>query len=148
MIVEAKVAINGSKEAVWAAITEIKNAASMISGIKNIEIVEKPAQGLVGLRWKEARILFGDAATVEKKITESVENQSYQTRAEDNGFVFLTTMRISDGVGGVTLTSSHETKPQGLVARLKALPMFLFKGMIRKAILDDLNDIKAAVEKK
>jgi hypothetical protein len=147
MIVEAQVTINGSKEAVWAAITNIENAAEIISGIQKIEVLEKPANGLVGLRWRETRILFGDAATVEKWITEAVEKESYKTRAEDGGFVFETTMRLSES-GGVTLTSSHETKPQGFVASLKALPMFLFKGMIKKAILDDLNDVKAAVEKK
>ena len=47
----------------------------------------------------------------------------------------------------MTLTSSHETKPQGFVARLMSLPMFLFKGVMKKALLQDLNDIKSAVEK-
>lgn len=148
MIVEAKATISGSKEAVWKAITDIENAASIISGIKNIEIIEKPASGLVGLRWKETRILFGDSATVVKWITEAVENEYYKTKAEESGFVFITTLRISTGSDGVTLTSAHETKPQGIVSHLKALPMIFFKGMIRGAIQHDLNDIKAAVEKK
>ena len=56
-------------------------------------------------------------------------------------------MSISESSGGMTLTSSHETKPQGIVARLKAMPMFLFKGVMKKLILQDLNDIKSAVEK-
>lgn len=147
MIVEAQVTINGSKPAIWAAITNIENAAAIINGIEKIEIVEKPANGLVGLRWRETRILFGAAATVEKWITDAVENEFYKTRAEDGGFVFLTTMRISESTGRMTLTSSHETKPQGLVAKLKSTPMVLFKGIIKKAILQDLNDIKTAVEK-
>jgi hypothetical protein len=148
MIVEAQVNINGSKAAIWAAITNIENASETISGIENIEVVEKPANGLVGLRWRETRMLFGKPATVEKWITDAAENEFYKTRAEDSGFVFLTTMRISEGSGGMTLTSCHETKPEGIVARLKSTPMFLFKGIIKKAILQDLNDIKAAVERK
>ena len=45
------------------------------------------------------------------------------------------------------MTSSHESKPQGIVARLMSIPMVLFfKGVIKKALLQDLNDIKAAVE--
>jgi hypothetical protein len=147
MIVEAQVTINGSKAAIWAAITNIENASETISGIENIKVLEKPANGLVGLKWAETRMLFGKPATVEKWITDAVENEFYRTRAEDSGFVFLTTMRISESIGGMTLTSCHETKPQGIVARLKATPMFLFKGVIKKAILQDLNDIKAAVEK-
>jgi hypothetical protein len=148
MIVEAQVTIHGSKAAVWTAITNIENAAEIIRGIQKIEMVEKPASGLVGLRWRETRMLFGKPATVEKWITDAVENEFYTTRAEDSGFVFLTTMRISESGGGTTLLSTHETQPQGIAARIKSLPMFLFKGMIRKYILQDLNDIKAAVEKK
>jgi hypothetical protein len=148
MIVEAQVTINGSKEALWAAITNIENASDTISGVEKIEILEKPANGLVGLRWRETRILFGKPATVEKWITDAAEKEFYKTKAEDSGFVFLTNMRISESNGGMTLISSHETKPQGIGARLKSLPMFLFKGVIRKAILQDLNDIKTAVEKK
>jgi hypothetical protein len=56
-------------------------------------------------------------------------------------------MSISEGDGVITLTSSHDSRPQGIVARLKSLPMFLFKGVIKKAILKDLNDIKSAVER-
>jgi Polyketide cyclase / dehydrase and lipid transport len=147
MLVEAKVTINASKEAIWAAITNIANASEFISGIEKIEVLEKPANGLVGLKWRETRMLFGDPATVEKWITDAAENEFYKTRAQDNGFVFLSTMSLSQRSGGMTLTSAHETKPQGIVARLKAIPMFLFKGVIKKALLQDLNDIKAAVER-
>ena len=149
MIVEAQVTINGSRAAIWAVIADIENAAKFISGIKNIEVVEKPANGLVGLRWRETRILFGKPATVEKWITEAAENEFYKTKAEDGGFVFLTTKRISESSGGMTLSECHESKPQGIVAKLTAVPMVLFfKGVIKKALLQDLNDIKAAVERK
>ena len=147
MIVEAQVTVNGSKAAIWAAITNIENASEIISGIENIEVLQKPANGLVGLRWRETRMLFGKPATAEKWITDAAENEFYKTRAEDNGFVFLSTIRISESSGGITLTSSHETKPQGIVARLLSIPMgLLFKGVAKKALLQDLNDIKSAVE--
>ena len=146
MIVEAQVTINGSKTAIWAAITNIENAADIISGIEHIEVVEKPANGLVGLKWRETRMLFGKPATVEKWITDAAENVFYTTRAEDGGFVFVATMRIAERGGGVTLSSAHETKPQGIVATLQSLPMFLFKGVVKKALVQDLNDYKTAVE--
>ena len=92
-------------------------------------------------------MLFGKPATAEKWITEAAENAFYKTRAESDGFVFLSTMSISESSSGImTLTSSHETRPQGIVARFMSIPMFLFKGVVKKAILQDLNDIKAAVE--
>ena len=148
MIVEAQVTINGSKAAIWAAITNIENASETISGIENIEVLERPANGLVGLRWRETRTLFGKPATAEKWITDAAENEFYTTRAEDRGFVFSSTISISESSGGIMLTSSHDSKPQGIVARIMSIPMgLLFKGVARKALLQDLNDIKSAVER-
>ena len=146
MIVEAQVTINGSKAAIWDAITNIANASEIISGIENIEVLEKPANGLVGLKWRETRMLFGEPATVEKWITDAAENEFYKTRAESDGMVFLTTNRISESSGGITLTSSHDSKPQSIVAKLSIPMLFLFKGVVKKALLQDLNDIKSAVE--
>ncbi len=148
MFVEAQVTINGSRAATWAAITNIENASEIISGIEKIEVVEKPANGLVGLRWRETRMFFGKPATVEKWITDAAENAFFKTRAESDGFVFLTTNSISEsGSGGIMLTSSHDSQPQSIVKRLMLIPMgLLFKGVAKKAILQDLNDIKSAVE--
>jgi hypothetical protein len=148
MIVEAQVTINGSKAATWAAIADIEHASETISGIEKIEVLEKPANGLVGLKWRETRMLFGKPATAEKWITDAAENEFYKTRAEDNGFVFLSTLSISESSGGITLTSSHESNPQSIVARLMSIPMTIFfKGVAKKALLQDLNDIKSAVER-
>ena len=146
MIVEAHVTIRGPKAAVWAAITHIEKTAEIIRSIETIEVVERPADGLVGLTWRETRMLFGKPTTVEKSITDAKENVFFTTRAQEGGFVFLTTHRISEADGGVTLTGIHETQPQGFAARLKSLPMVFFKGVIKKAIVQDLNDIKSAVE--
>ena len=92
-------------------------------------------------------MLFGKPATAEKWITDAAENQFYKTRAEDMGFVFVSTMSLSENGGGVTLTSRHDSIPQGIVARLQSIPMALFfKGVVKKALLQDLTDIKSAVE--
>lgn len=148
MVVDAHVTVHGSRAATWAAMTDVENAASMLRGVEKIEIVERPAQGLVGLRWRETRMLFGKPATAEKWITEAVEQEYYKTRAESDGFVFLSTTSISEGGGGVTLTTSHASVPQTFMTRLQAIMMgLLFRGVIRKALLQDLHDIKANVER-
>jgi hypothetical protein len=148
MLVEAQIDISGRKAAVWAAIADIENASEIISGIERVEVVEKPARGLVGLRWRETRLLFGKPATVEKWITDAAENEFYKTRAESDGFVFLTTMSIVERRGAITLISAHESLPQTMVTRLQSIPMRLFfKGVIRRAILKDLSDIKSKVER-
>jgi hypothetical protein len=86
---------------------------------------------------------------VEKWITDAVENSFYTSKAESDGFVFLTTFTLSESSGGTTLTSTHESQPQTIVKRLMTIPMRLFfKGVMKRFILQDLNDIKSAVEKK
>lgn len=148
MLVEAQVTINGSRAAIWAAMTDIENAAKIISGIEKIEVLEKPANGLVGLKWRETRMLFGKPAAAEKWITDAAENDFYKTKAESDGFIFLSTTSISESGGGIILSSSHDSQPQSFVAKLMSIPMgLLFKGVAKKALLQDLNDIKAAVER-
>ncbi len=146
MTVEASITTNASKAAVWAATTDIANLGQLLSTVVRIELVSQPATGRVGLRWKETRMLFGKEATVEKWITEAKENDYYTTRAEQDGFMFITTNRISESDGKVTLTGIHETQPQGFAAKLKSLPMVFFRGVIKKAILQDLRDVKKATE--
>jgi carbon monoxide dehydrogenase subunit G len=148
MIVEAHLTINANKQAVWTAITNIRNASEIISGVEKIEILNEPIKGLVGLKWRETRMYFGKSSSIDKWITDVVENTFYKTRAEMDGFIFLTTMTISENGGNISLTSSHETKSQGIMAKIKSIPMIFFKGMLKKAILKDLNDIKIAVEHK
>lgn len=147
MLVDVQVTIHGSKAAIWAAMTDIENAAVIIRGIDKIEVLAKPANGLVGLKCRETRMLFGKPATADKWITDAADNAFYKTRAESDGFIFLSTMSIAESGNGMTLTSSHDSQPQSIAARVMSIPMsLLFKGVARKALLQDLNDIKAAVE--
>lgn len=147
MIVTAHIAIQAPKSRVWAAIADIAHAAAIVSGIQHIEIVDQPAKGLLGLKWRETRILFDKPATVEKWITEAADNAFYTAKAESDGFIFLSTKRLSENNGVTTLTETHESIPQTLKARIMVIPMALFfKGVIRKAVMQDLNDFKASLE--
>ena len=146
MILEAQVTINGSKEEIWAVITNIENATETISGIEKVEILEKPENGLVGLKWRETRTLLGKTATEEMWITDAAENEYYKTRAESHGFIYISTMSISENNDSRLLTMTHDSRPQAFVAKLMSFPMSVFKGALKKVILQDLNDIKAAVE--
>ena len=54
-------------------------------------------------------------------------------------------VRLAVAAVGLTLTESHESKPQGCKHGVDPNG-FLFKGVAKKAVMQDLNDIKAAVE--
>ncbi len=148
MTVETHITIDRDKPAVWAAITNIRDAAEIISGVEKIEILNEPVSGLVALKWTETRMYFGKPSAIDKWITDAVENKFYKTRAEMDGFIFLTTMTISESGDNVRLTSSHETKSQSFIAKIKSLPMIFFRGMLKKAIMQDLMDIKKVIEHK
>lgn len=148
MLVEVQVNIKAPKAAIWAAITNIENASAFISGIDKVEILDKPASGLVGLKWRETRMLFGKPASADKWITDVTENEFYSTRAESDGFIFLSTIRISEGGDGMILTSIHDSQPQTIATKIMVIPMALFfKGVAKKALLQDLKDIKLAVDR-
>ena len=147
MSIQLKVTINGTAEAIWKVITDIDNAAETISGINKIEVLDRPDSGVVGLKWKEERTMFGKQATETMWIIEAVENVSYTTRAESHGCVFITSFTIEKTGEGCSLAMNHQTKPQKLMAKIMSPIMGLFfKGAIKKVILQDLNDIKKKVE--
>ncbi len=148
MTVEAQVTINGTLEAVWAVMANIEKAAEILSGVEKIEIVERPASGIRGLKWRETRLLFGKSVTVEKVVIAGAENEFFSTESKEGGFLFSTTNLIREKGDGILLLSRHTTIPQGFTAMLKSLPMVFFKCMIKKAMLQDLNAIKKAVERK
>ena len=147
MKVKADITINSAKEAVWRVITNIENSVNTISAIENIEVLEKPENGLVGLKWQETRTMFGQQATEIMWITEAQENAYYRTRAENNGAVYISELRV-EGSGDKTLLSMEfEGEAQSFGAKLMSfLTGFLFKGATEKAIKQDLEDIKVAVE--
>ena len=149
MIVEAQVSINGSRQAIWDTITNIENASDTISGIDKIEILERPDNGLMGLKWRETRTIFGKSATEDMWITDVAENKSFESRAESHGCLYITTKYISEQNGKMSLISTHDSQPQSLMAKLLFIPMGIAcKGMMKKALMKDLNDIKAAIESK
>ncbi|MBD3419041.1 MAG: hypothetical protein GF398_02875 [Chitinivibrionales bacterium] len=148
MRISVSVTINASKEDVWNVITGIEQSAETISGIEKIEILEKPESGLVGLKWRETRTLFGKTATEVMWITDAAEPQYYQTRAESHGSVYQSKLSIAQQDNGVGLSMDFNGTPQTFGARLMyALMGFMFKGATEKALKRDLDDIKAAVEK-
>ena len=146
MEVSVEVSIDGSREAVWSVISNVELWAKVIKGVKQVELIARPSSGMSGLRWKETRLLFDKPETVEKQVTEVTDLEFFTSEAEQDGFVFTTTIRLTEQDNSVLLTSIHRTDAQTFIARLRSLPLFLFKGVIRKYILQDLNDIKNAVE--
>lgn len=148
MEVQAKVCIDGTKEKIWQVITNIEGSEKTIEAIEGIEILEKPASGLVGLKWRETRTMFGETATEVMWITDVKENYYYQTRAENDGAIYVSKLQIEEQGDDTCLTMAFDGQPLSLMGKIMSVTTgFLFKGATQKALQQDLEDIKAAVEK-
>ena len=142
-----RVSINGPKENIWKVITDIESSVNTIKGIEKIEVLENPAQGFIGFKWRETRTLFGKTATEVMWITEAVENEYYKTRAESHGSIYETTLRITPEGDGSVLSMEFNGMAQTFMAKFFSIVMgFMFVSATKKALQEDLNDIKAAVE--
>jgi carbon monoxide dehydrogenase subunit G len=147
MKVSKSVYINSTKEKVWKVISDIENSSDIISGINKIEIVNKPKDGLIGLKWKETRTIFGKEATETMWITDSVENEYYKTRAESHGMIYISELKISEEGGKTKLTMNFYGETTNFFGKIMS---FIFSKMMNKStekmILEDLNDIKNYIE--
>jgi uncharacterized membrane protein len=147
MQMTVQVPIEASAEAIWQVITDIENASQRVSAIEEVEVLEKPAAGLVGLKWRETRTMFGKTATEVMWITDAVENESYDVRAESHGSIYESTVSIAEESGVRILRMEFGARPQNFIARLMSATMgWMFKGATEKALLQDLQDLKTAIE--
>ncbi|WP_339893420.1 SRPBCC family protein [uncultured Algibacter sp.] len=141
--------IKALKEKVWKVITDIENSVNTISGIEKIEILNKPKDTVVGLKWEETRTIFGKSATETMWITEATENDYYKTRAESNGAIYQTILKLSEKENTTFLTMEFNSEAITIKGKIMA---FIFGRMLnktmKKLIKKDLIDIKTTVENK
>jgi len=147
MKLEVEVPIKAPKEKVWQTITDFDSAADRISGIEKIEILEKPESGLIGFKWRETRTMFGKTATEEMWITDVLENDHYNVRAESHGAIYRSTMSVAGEGNQSVLKMTFDAESVSFGAKVMSFLMgFMFNGATRKALQKDLGDIKASVE--
>ena len=91
MQLKLEIEIAAAPKKVWKVLADIDGAVGRISGIEKIEVLERPKkkQDLVGLKWRETRLMWGKEAVETMWITDAVENQFYRTRAESHGAVYV-----------------------------------------------------------
>jgi len=147
MNVKVSLPINASKESIWKVISNIEESEKNIKAINKIEILEKPSDGLVGLKWRETRTMFGKEATEVMWVTDSNENSFYKTRAESHGMVYISELKIEGNGDMNTLTMGFFGEAQRFGGKLMSV---IFGGMMKKstekALMVDLEDIKKISE--
>lgn len=146
MKIKVEVPIQGSNEDIWKIITDIENSPINITGIEKVDIHNNPGDSLVGLKWTETRTLFGKTATETMWITEAEKNKYYKTRAESHGALYTSVMHIFENNGETYVGMEFSSKAQSFGAKLlSGIFGFIFKNATKKALHQDLIDIKNVV---
>jgi hypothetical protein len=138
--------INAPVAAVWNLVTDIDRWTNTISGIVAVEVVERPESGIVGLKWRETRMLFGKEAVETMWISAAEPNRWYEATAINHGAVYSTRISMEERNDKVALTATFSTRPTTIGSRLMSVFAFLFNGTMRKLLQQDLRDIRSAVE--
>lgn len=138
--------IKAPRERVWQHIIDIDRWAETISGIISVDILERPADGIIGLKWREERMMFGKNAFETMWITAAEPGHWYETAAENHGAIYNTRVSVDESNGNSILTMQFSVRPVTFAARLMSLMSFMFNGTIRKMLDKDLQDIRHALE--
>lgn len=138
--------IDAPREKIWNLITDIDTWADTIDGITSIDVIHKPESGVVGLKWKETRVLFGKEAVETMWITAAEPNRWYETRAENHGAIYSTRLSLEESNNKVVLTMTFSVKPTTIASKLMSVIGSLFNGTMRKLIQKDLTDIRHVAE--
>ena len=147
MAISVRETINAPRERVWALITNPDGWTDMISGIVAVDVIDRPEHGILGLKWREKRILFGKEATETMWVTAAEPNHWYETTAENHGMIYTTRMSVDDDNGKTVLSMHFSAAATTFAARLMSLLSFFFNGAVRKALQQDLVDIRQVAEK-
>lgn len=138
--------IRAPRARVWEIITDIENAAETISAITELTVLERPNQGLLGLKWTETRVMFGKDAQETMWISAAEDQQWYETTAENHGAIYKSRLEIRDADEGVELSMRFDATPTNFKSRIMCGMFSLFQGSAKKALQQDLKDIKARAE--
>ena len=139
--------IDAPRERVWHLISDIDSWTDTISGIVSIEVIDRPETGVVGLKWRETRIMFGKEAVETMWISAAKPNYWYESTAENHGAVYTTRLSLEDSNGKTMLTKQFSAEATTIAAKLMSVVSFLFSGSLRKMLQKDLSDIRQAAEK-
>ena len=139
--------IHSSPDKVWQAISDVESCSKWIKGIINITITNKPETGLVGLKWTETRKMFGNEATENIWVIDSIDGESYTTQAQDCGVNYISKLTITSQGDDCLLTIEFSGSSDSFLVNLMSSIMgFFMKKTMIKMLEDDLSDIKKYVE--
>jgi len=147
MRITVEQSINADRARIWQSLTNVGESPRVMPSIQKVEVLEKPARGLVGLKWRETRAFLGKEATEVMWVTAAQEGQHYDVRAESHGAIYTTRVALSAEGPPFTVSMDFVAQPVTIGARIMwFLTGWMFARATRKALAQDLLDMKTAIE--
>ena len=143
--VEVETMVAASPERVFEVATDLENLPETMSGIDSVKVLTDGSFA-EGTRWRETRTLYGKQATEEMWVTGFDPPRSYVIEAESHGARYRTELTFVPEGDGTRVTFTFAARPVTFIARLfSVLSGIMLKG-VRKALEQDLEDLKRVAE--
>lgn len=129
---------------VFRSVADVREFAVIQPQIVNIEFLTQQQLG-VGTQFRETRRMGKRTATTELQVIEFVENGRVRLLADAGGTIWDTVFSVAASAepGTTELTMQMDARAHTLLARLMS-PLIM--GMVRKAVIADLDRVKAHCE--
>lgn len=134
--------IDAPVDKVFAVVSDISQYSKAIPHLINIEFLSEQRTG-VGTRFRETRVMKKREVSTELEVTEYIENEKVRLVSDEGGTIWDTVFTFTEDNGMTHLKMSMDAKAYKFLARL-INPMI--KGMIKKAIESDMDEVKKYCE--
>lgn len=135
--------INAPVNIVFTTVADIREFGKALPHAVGVEFLSDIKTG-TGARIRETRILRGKEVTTELEIKEYVENDHVRMVADSHGTIWDTTFAVAPVDGATILTTTMHARAYKLLPRLLNP---LIKGMVSRAVEDDMDLVKRYCEK-
>ncbi len=143
--VEVQATVAAPPERVFEAATDLASLPETMSGIDSVEALSDGPFG-AGTRWRETRTLYGRQATEEMWVTGFDPPRSYVVEAESHGAHYRTEITFAPEGDGTRVTFVFGARPVSFVARLFSIFSGMMMKGVKKALAQDLEDLKRVAE--
>lgn len=107
-----------------------------------VEFLSENKSG-IGARFRETRLMRGKEVSTELEVTEFVQDSPVRLVADSHGTVWDTLFEVSPNNGGTELTMTMDARAYRLLPKILNP---LMKGMVRRAIEQDMDMVKSFCE--
>jgi carbon monoxide dehydrogenase subunit G len=144
--VVVSIEVNAPIENVFEVFTELDKAEERIPGITKLEMLSEGPVG-EGTKWRETRIMMKKEAVETMWITGFSPPNQYTVEANSHDMLYQTLFEFKETGSNTHVTWSFVGTPQTFGTKIMdPIFGFLFKGMAKKCLMEDLVALKGVCE--